>query len=131
MTEVPANQDIEELVRRLESSPYPIADIREAGQILVGVQPHDLSYKMAIKFSDSTHAQVRQLGMAMMEAVAPHSEAAQGFLSGAREAARLMQNGSLVSEESKPAAPDYSALGQVIKMMLRQGRENRGKGAKR
>ena len=40
MTEGPAKQDIEELVRRLESAPYPIADIREAGQMLAGAQAH-------------------------------------------------------------------------------------------
>ena len=131
MTEMPANQDIEELVRRLESSPYAISYIKESGQILVGVQTHDLSYKMAVKFSDSKFVQVRQLGMAMMEAVAPHSEAAQGFLTGTKDAARLLQNGPIATEETKSAVPDYSALGQVIKLMLRQGRENRGKGPQR
>lgn len=131
MTEEPAKQDIEELVRRLESSPYPVADIREAGQILAGAQAHSLSYKMALEFSDSRFPQVRVLGLAMMEAVAPHSDAAKGFLAGAKDAAKLLDAGRMTPVEDKPPGTDYSAIGQVIKMWLRQSRENRGRGSRR
>jgi hypothetical protein len=131
MTEEPAKQEIEELVRRLETTPYSAADIREAGQILVTMQAHALSYKMALQFSDSKFVQVRALGLSMMEAVAPHSDAAKGFLAGAKDAAKLLDNGRMAPIEDKPPVPDYSAIGEVIKMWLRQGRENRGRGSRR
>jgi len=131
MTEEPAKQDIEELVRRLESSPYPLADIREAGQILAGAQSHSLTYKMALEFSGSKFAQVRALGLAMMEAVAPQSDAAKGFLAGAKDASKLVEAGQMAPLADKPVGPDYSAIGEVIKMWLRQSRENRGRGSRR
>lgn len=131
MTDEPARQDIDELVRRLKETPYPSADIREAGQILVGLQPHPLSYKMALEFSDSKSTQVRLLGLTMMEAIAPHFEAAKGFLAGAKDAAKLLENGRMTPIADKPNPPDYSAIGEVIKMWLRQSRENQGPRLKR
>jgi hypothetical protein len=119
MTEQPAQQEIEELVRRLESGKYPASDIREAGEILASVQAASLTYTMALGFWESSNAQVRTLGMSMMEAIAPRHEAARGFVAGARDAARLL------AEETKPNVPDYSAIGEVIKMWMREHRQQR------
>jgi hypothetical protein len=122
MTEQPAKQDIEELVRRLESGKYPAAHIREAGEILVSVQAHAASYQMALGFWESANPQVKTLGMSMMEALAPHHDAARGFVAGARDAARLL------AAQDKPNVPDYSAIGEVIKMWMREHRQQRKRG---
>lgn len=114
MTEEPARQDIEELVRRLESGTYPAAHIREAGQILVSAQQPASSYRMALGFWESPNNQVRALAMAMMEALAPDHDGARGFVAGSKDAAR-----SLAAESG---VPDYSAIGQVIKMWMRESR---------
>lgn len=121
MAEQPPRQDIEELVRRLESGPFPLEDIREAGQILVSVQAHPISYGMALEFWESTHAQVRILGMSMMEALAPHLEGARGFVAGARDAAARL------ATEGRPNVPDYSAIGEVIKMWMRESRQGKNR----
>jgi hypothetical protein len=121
MTEQPAQQEIDELVRRLESGKYPVAHIREAGEILASVQSPAITYKMALGFWESSNSQVRTLGMSMMEALAPHHDAARGFVAGARDAARLL------AEEAKPNVPDYSAIGEVIKMWMREHRQQRKK----
>lgn len=131
MAEGPSKQDIAELIRRLESSPFPTPHIREAGELLVGAQDHAASYKMAVEFSDSKFAQVRTLGLAMMEAIAPHHEAAKGFMAGARDAAKLLENGRMTPGDAKSNQPDYAAIGDVIKMMLRQDRENKGRGPRK
>jgi hypothetical protein len=121
MTGQPAHQEIEELVRRLESCGYPLEHIREAGEILASVQAPALTYKMALGFWESAHPQVRILGMTMMEALAPQHDAARGFVAGAKDAARLL------AAESKPDVPDYSAIGAVIKMWMREHRQQRNK----
>jgi hypothetical protein len=117
MTEEPARQDIEELVRRLENGPFPLDHIREAGQILVSIQSHPASYRMALEFWESRHAQVRTLGMTMMEALAPHLEGARGFVAGAKDAAAGL------AAAGRPNVPDYSAIGEVIKMWMRESRQ--------
>ncbi|MDQ3002393.1 MAG: hypothetical protein M3Y08_14170 [Fibrobacterota bacterium] len=119
MTEQPAQQEIEELVRRLESGKYPASDIREAGEILASVQSASATYSMALGFWESSNAQVRTLGMSMMEAIASIHEAARGFVAGARDAARLLAN------ETKSNTPDFSAIGEVIKMWMREHRQQR------
>lgn len=115
----PAQQEIDELVRRLESGKYPLDHIREAGEILASVQSASVTYTMALKFWESPNGQVRTLAMSMMEALAPKHDAARGFVAGAKDAARL-----LVSE-AKPDVPDYSAIGEVIKMWMREHRQQR------
>ena len=119
MTEQPAQHEIDELVRRLESESYPAAHIREAGEILASVQSESVTYRMALGFWESSNPQVRTLAMSMMEALAPTHEAAQGFVAGAKDAARLL------ATQAKPDVPDYSAIGQVIKMWMREHREQR------
>jgi hypothetical protein len=119
MTEQPAQQDIDELVRRLESGKYPADHIREAGEILASVQSASVTYKMALGFWESPNPQVRTLGMSMMEALAPNHDAARGFVAGARDAARLL------ARETAPDVPDYSAIGEVIKMWMREHRQQR------
>jgi hypothetical protein len=119
MTEQPAQHDIDELVRRLESGSYPAAHIREAGEILASVQSASVTYRMALGFWDSSNPQVRTLAMSMMEALAPTHDAARGFVAGAKDAARLL------ASQQKPDVPDYSAIGQVIKMWMREHREQR------
>jgi hypothetical protein len=119
MTEQPAQHDIDELVRRLESGKYPADHIREAGEILASVQEASVTYRMALGFWESSNPQVRTLAMSMMEALAPQHEAARGFLAGAKDAARLL------TAEMKPNVPDYSAIGEVIKMWMREHRQLR------
>jgi hypothetical protein len=121
MTEQPAQQEIDELVRRLESGKYPADHIREAGEILASVQAPAITYKMALGFWESSNPQVRSLGMSMMQALAPHHDAARGFVAGARDAARLLAG------QANPDAPDYSAIGAVIKMWMREHRQQRKK----
>lgn len=115
----PAQQEIDELVRRLESGKYPLDHIREAGEILASVQSASVTYRMALGFWESPNAQVRTLAMSMMEALAPIHDAARGFVAGAKDAARLLV------AESKPDVPDYSAIGEVIKMWMREHRQQR------
>ena len=62
---------------------------------------------------------VRTLAMSMMEALAPTHDAARGFVAGAKDAARLLV------AEIKPDVPDYSAIGEVIKMWMREHRQQR------
>lgn len=115
----PAQQEIDELVRRLESGRYPMEHIREAGEILASVQSASVTYKMALGFWESANPQVRTLGMSMMEALAPSHDAARGFVAGARDAAKLL------AAQAKPDVPDYSAIGEVIKMWMREHRQQR------
>jgi hypothetical protein len=115
----PAQQEIDELVRRLESGRYPMEHIREAGEILASVQSASVTYKMALGFWESAHPQVRTLGMSMMEALAPTHDAARGFVAGAKDAAKLL------AAQAKPDVPDYSAIGEVIKMWMREHRQQR------
>jgi hypothetical protein len=122
MTEKPAREEIEELVRRLQTDSFPLAHIQEAGEILASVHTPIEAYQMGLDFALSTHEQVRTLGLAIMESLAPKLEAAKGFLSGAKDAARLL---SRSPEADKPAKPDYSAIGAVIKAWLRDGRDRR------
>jgi hypothetical protein len=119
MTEQPAQHDIDELVRRLESGKYPPDHIREAGEILASVQDASVTYRMALGFWESSNAQVRTLAMSMMESLAPTHDAARGFVAGAKDAARLL------AAQAKPDVPDYSAIGQVIKMWMREHRQQR------
>ena len=121
----PSRQDIEELVRRLQNGNYPLSDIREAADILVGVQPNGEGYRMALEFATSLHEQVRLLGLCMMEKLAPHIEGARGFLAGAKDAARLL-GGAGGAAPGKQGTPDYSAIGEVIKIWLRESRERGG-----
>ncbi|MEO7424997.1 MAG: hypothetical protein ABI036_07410 [Fibrobacteria bacterium] len=121
MAEQPAQQEIAELIRRLESGKYAVDHIREAGEILASVQAPAVTYAMALGFWESANAQVRILGMTMMEALAPQHEAARGFVAGAKDAARLL------AVESAPEVPDYSAIGAVIKMWMREHRQQRNK----
>ncbi len=121
MTEEPAQQEIAELVRRLESGKYPLEHIREAGEILASVQTPAVTYKMALGFWESPNPQVRTLGMSMMEALAPQHDAARGFVAGAKDAARLL------ATEINPDVPDYSAIGAVIKMWMREHRQQRNR----
>lgn len=115
----PAQQEIDELVRRLESGKYPLEHIREAGEMLASVQSVSVTYRMALEFWESPNAQVRTLAMSMMEALAPTHDAARGFVAGAKDAARLLV------AEAKPDVPDYSAIGEVIKMWMREHRQQR------
>jgi hypothetical protein len=115
----PAQQDIDELVRRLESGRYPLEHIREAGEILASVQSASVAYKMALGFWEARNPQVRTLAMSMMEALAPSHEAARGFVAGAKDAAGLL------AAQAKPDVPDYSAIGEVIKMWMREHRQQR------
>ena len=119
MTE-PALQDIAELVRRLESGPYPIADIREAGELLAQALPRDSVYRMALGYWESANGQVRTLGLSMMQAIAPAHDGARGFVAGAKDTAGLLSTAGV-----KPGAPDYSAIGEVIKMWMREHRAQR------
>lgn len=119
MTEQPAPQEIQELVRRLETGQYPLDHIREAGEILASVQSPAVTYKMALGFWESTNLQVRTLGMSMMEALAPRHEAARGFVAGAKDTAGLL------AQENAPSVPDYSAIGEVIKIWMREHRQQR------
>lgn len=118
----PAQSEIAELVRRLENSPYPIADIREAGELLAGAFPRDAAYRMALGYWDSGNGQVRALGLAMMQAIAPDHDGARGFVAGAKGA------GGLPDDSGKPAKPDYSAIGEVIKLWMREHRKQRNGG---
>ena len=120
MTEKPARQEIDELVRRLQSGHFPLSDIREAGEILAAVHTPAEAYQLGIDFATADNEQVRTLGLCIMEVLAPSLDAARGFLSGARDAARL-----LVDQAPKKSAPDYSAIGEVIKVWLRESRANR------
>lgn len=126
MTEKPARQEIDELVRRLQSGPFPLADIREAGEILASVHTSAEAYQMGLDFAMSNHEQVRTLGLCIMDALSATSEAARGFLSGARDAARLLGG----KTEPAPAEnkTDYSAIGEVIKIWLRESRNKRRPG---
>lgn len=125
MTQEPAKQEIEELVRRLETTPYSASDIFEAGQILAESQPSLACYKMALGFADSKSSQVRSLGIAMMEAISSVCEPAKGFLAGVKDAAKLLEAGRLIPPEPVTEGPDYAAIGQVIKMFLQEEREKR------
>lgn len=116
----PEKREIEELVRRLREGRYPLSDIREAGEILAGLYEPMQGYELALDFSTSDHEQVRKLGLSMMKALAANSDAARGFLSGARDAAKLLDEPA--SDSRKPPAPDYSAIGEVIKIWLRESR---------
>lgn len=121
MTE-PAQHEIAELVRRLENSPYPISDIREAGELLAQAFPRDAAYRMALEYWDSNNGQVRTLGLAMMQAIAPAHEGARGFVAGAKGA------GNLPGEAAQSGKPDYSAIGEVIKHWMREHRRQRNGG---
>jgi hypothetical protein len=120
MATPPDRREIDELVRRLREGRYPLSDIREAAEILAGAHTPLQGYELALDFSAADHEQVRTLGIAMMRALAPNSDAARGFLTGARDAAKLLD--APASGPSKPPAPDYSAIGEVIKMWLRESR---------
>jgi len=128
MTQEPAKQEIEELVRRLETTPYSASDIHEAGQILAELQSTTSTYQMALKFSDSQHTQVRALGIAMMESIAAQSDAAKGFLAGLKDVTQLLEAGRLTPVETQSEGPDYAAIGQVIKMFLQEERDKRNRG---
>jgi hypothetical protein len=119
MTE-PAQNDIRELVRRLETDRYTLPEIREAGELLATGVSRDEAYRMALGFWESEHSQVRTLGLCMMRALAPDHEGARGFVRGAQHA--------LSQLEEKPAGPDYSAIGEVIKMWMREHRRQKGGG---
>lgn len=121
MTEKPARQEIDELVRRLQTGRFPLSDIREAGEILASVHTPAEAYQLGLDFAMSDHEQVRTLGLVIMEVLAPNLDAARGFLSGARDAARLLGTGP----EPKKAVPDYSAIGEVIKVWLQESRNKR------
>jgi hypothetical protein len=121
MTEKPARKEIDELVRRLQEAPFPLTDIREAGEILVSVHTQAEAYQLGLDFAMSDHEQVRTLGLCIMEALAPGLDAARGFLSGARDAARLLG----AAPERKAQGPDYAAIGEVIKVWLRDSRNKR------
>lgn len=123
MTQKPAKQEIEELVRRLQIGSFRLADIREAGEILASTHTSAEAYQMGLDFAMSDHEQVRTLGLCIMEALSATSEAARGFLSGARDAARLLGGGPRPAEPAKQ--PDYSAIGEVIKVWLRESRDKR------
>lgn len=118
MTE-PARQDIQELVRRLETASYSAAEIREAGELLASALERGEAYRMALGFWDSEHGQVRALGLCMMRVLAPAHEGASGFVAGAKHAPAIAG--------SDPAAPDYSAIGEVIKHWMRQYRQSKGR----
>lgn len=122
MTEKPARQEIDELVRRLRSSSFPLRDIREAGEILAQTLEIPEAYALGLDFATADNEQVRTLGLCIMEGLAPKHDAARGFLSGARDAARLLGTGP--QAEAKKA-PDYSAIGEVIKVWLRESRNQR------
>lgn len=121
MTEKPARKEIDELVRRLQTGHFPLSDIREAAEILVGVHTPAEAYQLGLDFAMSDHEQVRTLGLSIMDSLAPNLDAARGFLSGARDAARLLRE----EPAAKPAGPDYSAIGEVIKVWLRESRARR------
>lgn len=120
----PTKQDIDELLRRLQTGSYSVPDIREAADILFSVQAPPLAYQMALDFATSLHEQVRILGLCMMEKLAPHLDAARGFLAGAKDAAKLVE--SKATDASGKPVPDYSAIGEVIKVWLRESRKGRG-----
>ncbi len=120
MTE-PAQQDIAELVRRLESGHYPVADIREAGELLAAALSRDAAYRMALGFWESNCGQVRALGLAMMQVIAPAHDGARGFVAGAKDTATIL------TAPAKSNVPDYSAIGEVIKLWMREHRAQRNK----
>ncbi len=121
----PAKQEIDELIRRLESAPFSADNIKEAGQLLTEVQSAEISYAMAIGYVESKFSQVRLLGMAILESIAPKYPAAKGFLIGSQDAAKILNKGILVPLSKDPNKPDYTGLAEAIKMMLRQDRENK------
>jgi hypothetical protein len=112
----PSQQDIRELVRRLENDRYALGDIREAGDLLGSALPRDEAYRLALGFWDSAHGQVRALGLFVMQALAPDHEGARGFVAGAKHASGLPE---------EKAAPDYSAIGEVIKHWMREYRRQK------
>ncbi len=124
-TSAPAKQEIEELIRRLESASFSAENIKEAGQLLSEVQSEEISYGMALGFTDSKFSQVRLLGLAMLESIAPKYPAAKGFLIGSQDAAKVLKNGNLPPPAKDPNKPDYSGLAEAIKLMLREDRENK------
>jgi hypothetical protein len=121
MIEKPARHEIDELVRRLRESRFALADIREAGELLASVHNAGENYQLALDFCMSDHEQVRTLGLVIMESLVPTMEAARGFMLGARDASRLLGR----EAPEKPAGPDYSVIGDVIKAWLRQSRDGR------
>lgn len=121
MTEKPARHEIDELVRRLREGRFDLADIREAGELLASVHTPAENYQLALDLCMSDHDQVRTLGLVIMETLAPTMEAARGFMLGARDASRLLGR----EAPAKPAGPDYSVIGEVIKAWLRQSRNDR------
>jgi hypothetical protein len=120
----PDQRDIDELVRRLQDGKYPLVHIKEAAEVLAAAMPPEAGYQLALDYTISDHEQVRILGMSMMKALAPKLDAAKGFMAGARDAARLLEERA-EEENRKSAVPDYSAIGEVIKVWLRQSRESR------
>jgi hypothetical protein len=116
----PTREEIDELVRRLQTGAYSHSDIKEAAEILFSVSNQVEAYQMALDFVTSLHEQVRMLGLCMMQKLAPSLESARGFLAGAQDAAKL-----LAPPASGPPVPDYSAIGEVLKVWLRDSRKNR------
>lgn len=117
----PSREEIDELLRRLQSGAYSVPDIREAAEILHGSLNQAEAYQYALDFSTSLHEQVRILGLCMMEKLSANLPSARGFLAGAQDAVKLLQKSS---ESAKPAGPDYSAIGEVLKMWLRESKKN-------
>jgi hypothetical protein len=115
----PTQEEIRELVRRLEADRYSVADIREAGELLAASLPAGEAYELALQFWDSEIGQVRTLGLCIMRVLSPAHEGARGFVAGARAA-------ELPAEPA--AAPDYSAIGEVIKVWMREHRRRQGGG---
>jgi hypothetical protein len=77
---------------------------------------------MALGFWESRHGQDRTMAISMMQALAPAHEGARGFVAGAKDTAGLLV------DEAKPGVPDYSAIGEVIKMWMREHRQQRKNG---
>lgn len=102
---------VDELTRRLMLREYLEREIREAAEILSGMEPGLAGVSLGEELLASPFHQVRALGLYLLEALATNTPEAQAVLLRPEVRERGGKNKS-----------EYSGMAEVIKMWIRQKR---------
>jgi hypothetical protein len=114
--------EIEEIVRRLMRDDYQDENIREAAEVIVGIQTHAESLGMGEEFLASPFAQVAKLGIYLLQALSAGMPKAAEILAKpeVQEQIRKLQP---AAPQAAPRKPGYEAMAEIIKMWMREDRQ--------
>ncbi len=116
-------QEIEEIVSRLRKRNYALRDVREAADLIAGLQNHDHTFDLAKRLRRDDSGQVRILGLCLLNALSslhpPSAESIRGF---STDECRHLEAIRRLDPQKEPVTTPYPGIVSVIKCWLQESK---------